>query len=116
MPTRKHKIDQPYASFQHFQAKHGVTHPAKENWRLTQYGYIGEVSGIPTSRGILVATDGILCYITQGEDAPPFLGHILHFKPDEVEITAEQIRENAMKGKKPSLKEEELNRLLDEYQ
>jgi hypothetical protein len=115
MPTQKHKIDQPYASFQHFQAKHRITHPPKETWRLTQYGYIGEINGIPGSRGILVATDGTLCYITQGEQAP-FLGHIQFFKPDEVEITAEQIRENAMKGKKPSLKEEELNRLLDEYQ
>jgi aspartyl/asparaginyl beta-hydroxylase (cupin superfamily) len=64
-----------------------------------------------------VATDGILCYIVQGyETSSPklFLGHLAHFVPDDVEISVDSIRKATAQGAKP-MKDEELERLLQEY-
>lgn len=67
-----------------FAAHHKVLLPndSKYPWRLTKR-IVGEVNGIPTSHGVLVATNGIECFIEQGERL--FRGHILWFVPDDLE-------------------------------
>ena len=111
----KNKILQPYADFQAFQRRWGVIHPAKENWRLTPYQYAGEINGLPQSRGWLTATDGILCYIESNGNQPPYFGHIQHFIFDDASIEVKAVVEATKQGRK-TLKDEELNRLLDEYE
>jgi hypothetical protein len=68
--------------------KWAITIPMKDfdNWRMvpTQDQRTGEINGIPESRGILRATNGIECYIER-EGKFPFLGHVQHWKADAME-------------------------------
>ena len=52
-----------------------------DTWHFTKR-IVGQVHGIPTSRGVMVATNGILCLIEQG-DGKEFLGHIGWFLADK---------------------------------
>ena len=52
-----------------------------DTWRMTKR-VPGELNAIPGSRGVMVATNGILCKIEQGETRS-FLGHIAWFVPDK---------------------------------
>jgi hypothetical protein len=52
------------------------------DWRWTNR-ISGEINGLPMSRGVLVATNGILCLIEQGETY--FEGHLQWFVADEDE-------------------------------
>jgi hypothetical protein len=54
----------------------------KYPWRLTER-IVGEINGIPTSRGVLVATNGIECFIEQGEKL--FRGHLLWFVCEDLD-------------------------------
>ncbi len=51
-------------------------------WRLTEVR-VGEIVGLPKSRGFIVATDGMLCIILQ--PTGHYIGHVKWFTPDEVE-------------------------------
>jgi hypothetical protein len=68
-----------------FMRKHRITIPHAEfdSWRivLPQDQLLGAIAGLPESYGRLRATNGILCYIERGENAP-YLGHLQHFEPD----------------------------------
>jgi hypothetical protein len=77
------RMQQAYASVTCFQRAHGLTWPANEAWRLTERE-MGEIVGLPGSRGILTATNGILCYIEQEMDGRicTYLGHIEWFVAD----------------------------------
>jgi hypothetical protein len=65
-----------------FMKKWGITLPMKEaaSWRmaLPEHQRIGEICGLPESRGTLRATNGILCYIERLERFP-YRGHVQHF-------------------------------------
>lgn len=78
------ELPQQYTSVYAFFRAHGITLKNSEGWRLTPR-LVGEVNGIPTSRGILTATNGILCYIEQEIDGrvTTFEGHIAWFVPDD---------------------------------
>ena len=52
-------------------------------WRLTEPFY-GEINGLPSSRGQLLATDGIICLIHTGGNSL-FRGHIEFFIADKPE-------------------------------
>lgn len=71
-----------------FMKKWAITIPMKEfdQWRmaLPQDQRVGEITGLPESRGILRCTNGIMCYIERTEKFPYF-GHIQHWKPDPLE-------------------------------
>lgn len=58
----------------------GISHPTG-TWRLTK-PLIGAIHGIPSSRGILRATNGILCIIEQPTRF--FVGHREHFVTDHI--------------------------------
>jgi hypothetical protein len=53
----------------------------KEDWRLLQNPFVGEIIGIPTLRGIAIATNGIIVAILQGNDKLTF-GHLDNFIAD----------------------------------
>lgn len=71
-------LTQRYPSLLHFMEEHSLTLPTKEEWRLTER-ILGEVNGIPTSYGILTATNGILCYIEQADGSLFGPAHIAFF-------------------------------------
>ena len=52
-------------------------------WRMVNDTPTGEINGIPASRGLLVATNGVECLIRQGADSW-FLGHYDFFRRDRV--------------------------------
>ena len=66
-----------------FANQYGLVLGRKEHWRMTK-PYNGEIQGIPTSRGVLKITNGIDCYIEQ-PDGRVFFGHVMNFKPDEID-------------------------------
>lgn len=90
-----------------FMADHGITIPNKELslWRMLPVvdRCIGTINALPESRGRIICTNGILCYIVRHE-AMPYLGHLEWFRPDEdVPYTKLGGRKAAMpKDKKPS--------------
>lgn len=55
----------------------------KGEWRAVK-AIRGEINGLPGSRGVIRATDGIECYIVR-EDNTLFHGHVASFIPDEDE-------------------------------
>jgi hypothetical protein len=73
----------PYSSIVNFQTVHRLTLPKNEVWRLTE-PRTGEINGLPESRGTVVATNGILCYILQGNNHL-YLGHFEWFITDNRE-------------------------------
>lgn len=84
--------------------------PAKKHyWRLTEVRP-GEFRGCPGSRGLLMATNGILAF-TLNEVGRSFLGHLENFISDEVEV-----EENADTNKKTASRKTALrkNVVLDE--
>lgn len=94
----------------HFQSSTGITLPEKEEWRLTPQ-ILGEINGLPETHGILLATNGILCYIDRGDAVAPrfFLGHLDFFIPfkdiyrDEVEAMKPASRRSPKPAKADSL-------------
>lgn len=81
-----------------------------QGWRLVK-SEVGEVNGLPSSRGIIVATDGMLCLVYQTEKHF-FLGHNEWWQADEREesgVLEEPSCNPAMKPPAKAVKE-----LLDE--
>lgn len=95
-----------YTSFSHFARTHGITHPAKEEWRLTTC-LKGELRGLPGTRGTLVATNGMLCYVELTNDML-FLGHIDNFIVDAGE--GEACKEQPVK--RPSKRQQQHEQLM----
>lgn len=69
------------------------TRPHNLEWRLTPR-ILGQISGLPASRGILCATNGILCYIDQGQSYSilPYCGHVQWFSPDDKDIDMFEVK------------------------
>lgn len=56
-----------------------------DGWRIVP-AKVGEINGLPTSRGQVVATDGIRCIIIRGGNIDKILiGHLEWFRPDKEE-------------------------------
>ena len=62
----------------------------------------GEINGLPTSRGRLLCTDGILC-CTQNDLGDIFIGHVNWFVPDAKSRTREK-EERTTRGEKEATK------------
>lgn len=76
-------------------------------WRLFEECELGQINGVPSVRGIRVATDGIRCILVNPQDLTKYqLGHNDWFEPDvdlsmpADEITTKRgaIRANQMKN------------------
>lgn len=57
--------------------------PRPYEWRLLKQPIVGEINGLPESRGIAIATNGIIVAIQQNESL--FFGHLDFFVEDEDE-------------------------------
>lgn len=77
------KLPPKYRSLQDFMSAQELTLPRNEDWRLCER-HVGQVLGLPGSRGVLTATNGVLCYIEQA-DGRLFLGHLNWFVNDRGE-------------------------------
>ena len=94
------RTDNPYSTVYAFFAAHNL--PAyRGDWRLTEH-VLGEIQGLPGSRGHLAITNGIECMIVM-LDGRLFRGHLNWFVPDVVP-TAEA------RSKKPQ--DQKLNLML----
>lgn len=73
-----------------FMARHGITIPHKElsSWRMVplKEQRPGAINALPESRGILRATNGILCYV-ECPNNMLYLGHLQWWKADEEPAT-----------------------------
>lgn len=69
-----------YTSVTQLFARWGIFYKDGLNWRLTSR-LTGEIQGLPGSRGVLVATNGVLCLIDTGANWL-FEGHFRFFVPD----------------------------------
>lgn len=78
----------------------------QQGWRLVNPVH-GEIHGIPGSHGVLIATDGILCYIERPHH-DLFLGHIEWFEPLKHDNHAPAAASTPRKTPK-------LTRVLEEY-
>lgn len=76
----------PHRSVCEFFASNGMPLP-KGDWRLTDYD-LGEINGLPRSRGRVVATNGIMCYIQQEHGL--YCGHFTAWIPDRKEPVIRQ--------------------------
>ena len=61
--------------------KHNITLPKAWNW-LPCKRKLGAIIGLPSSRGHILATDGILCLIDRHDGAAPYMGHFGWFKKE----------------------------------
>lgn len=106
------KLKQQYVSIYSFLAAHGLTVPRHQNWRLTDRE-LGSIIGVPNSRGVLAATNGIDCYIEQVKEGriTLFLGHLDWFVPDSgrsIETIKARANVSAPKATRTSVLEERL--------
>ena len=85
-----HEILPPFDSLSALQREMRISLPAsREPWRLTT-AQVGQINGLPTSRGVRVATNGVLCIIRQSEDNVKwFVGHESMWEVDVVEMVVE---------------------------
>ena len=108
-------LTQPYATIYFFARTHGINFSKSEGfWRLTDR-LVGQINGLPGSRGVLTATDGILCYIEQERDGRVelFAGHIQWFIADSGE-SSDRIVEKATKPR--TEKEQRTINILNAYE
>ena len=75
-------INQPHESLVQVKNVFNVVLPKPHDWRLLNPAIVGEINGLPRSRGVAIATNGILVAIKQNEDQL-FIGHLEYFVPDE---------------------------------
>lgn len=76
----------PHRSVAEFFATNLMSLP-RGDWRLTDY-VLGEINGLPKSRGRVVATNGIMCYIQQ--EYGLYYGHYTSWTPDHKEPVIRQ--------------------------
>lgn len=79
-------IINPYSSVRHLANTHRLHALPKprDDWRLIQEPYVGEIHGLPRIRGAAVATNGIIVAVLRG-DARIVFGHLAFFVPDHAE-------------------------------
>lgn len=81
--TANETINNNRENFFAFLRSHTVQIPAMpwSDWRVVADQPFGQIQGLPTSHGRLVATNGVLCYLEQGSGL--FLGHLDSFVKDK---------------------------------
>lgn len=67
----------PFASLAAFLAAYSLPGKRYGDWRLSDY-VLGHINGLPASRGRMVATNGIMCFIIR-EDRTLYEGHVQHW-------------------------------------
>lgn len=101
-----------FVSFQQFARAYGVLVKHSRDWRLvhhTRFGAVGQIHGLPNSRGQLIATDGIECFIIRG-DGSIFIGHIDFFVDDkEQDLSTMKVKEVKVKTAKPKHDEQAMS-------
>lgn len=102
-----------FESVQLYQAFSGLTLDRNTEWRVCKK-LLGEIQGLPTSRGQLAITNGILCHIVK-EDNTIFIGHIGWFVPDNKEVDMAEIAGKGFQRKMPSAKKQLMQNILDKY-
>lgn len=70
-----------YQDPSHFFGTHGMPIPKSGDWRIVDRE-LGEVNGLPQSRGHVVITNGIMCYI-ELSDGTLYEGHFTAWVPDK---------------------------------
>jgi hypothetical protein len=80
-----------YDSIIDFFEVHNLTVGRNEEWRLTDR-ILGEINGLPGSRGFLTATNGILCYVEQHGRlfGPAHIGWFITEKQERVRFNKEK--------------------------
>lgn len=97
----KVKTLQHFKSVADFALHYGVVLPKpRQDWRLIAEPPVGSIVGIPSSQGVAVATNGILCAIVQGKQV--FYGHIDFFVTDECENEPPKTLRERLTKKAPS--------------
>jgi hypothetical protein len=82
-----------------------------QGWRLTEC-LLGEINGIPGSRGLLVATDGMTCVVFRTEQSS-FQGHMEWFVADNDQTEVEEeVNKAIFKNKSVSQQCRELDELF----
>ena len=91
----KHHAYNEFPSVQAIKEYFGQPLPKPHDWRLVSPAQVGEINGLPSSKGLAIATNGILVAIMQGPTL--FIGHTDSFVVDIVESD-----EFARQGGRPS--------------
>ena len=85
---------QHFNSVSHLAASFGVTLPRSTSpWRLVQEPLVGCVNGVPSLRGVLLATDGVIALVARGGRLER--AHLDWFIPDDnqpAKTTIKQIK------------------------
>lgn len=71
-----------YQDPSHFFSTYEMPIPKSGDWRLVD-PHMGEVNGLPQSRGHVVVTNGIMCYI-ELSDGTLYEGHFTAWVPDKM--------------------------------
>lgn len=90
---------------------------SKWGWRLTAR-LPGQVHGLPGSRGVLVATDGVVALIEQtGTDGKPtlFEGHLRFFVPDIQESERSEATGSSRADRLREAREARLREVVERY-
>lgn len=58
---------------------YGICRRDMHNWRLIKEPPAGEIHGLPDSHGLLIATNGMLCFIQREGCKELFCGHLDYF-------------------------------------
>ena len=90
-----------YSSVAELQKTLRLTLPKPYEWRLLNPQPVGQIHALPESRGIAVATNGILVLIMQGDR--PFYGHLDWFEQDENEPVARVVSKSKREKKQPTI-------------
>ena len=79
-------IPQLYASINAFFEQWSLPGDKRHEWRLTPV-QVGQLRACPHSQGVLVATDGVRCYIETGDTL--FLGHLANWERFDFDLGAD---------------------------
>lgn len=85
----------------------GLMGSAKKNWRKTDR-LVGQIHGLPSMRGTIIATNGVLCAILSADSKRYLLGHIQHFVPNAPDDMDELIISGQTKQKRKNRLEKTL--------
>lgn len=95
-----------------FFSKHDMPVPKTDTFWRTTDAVLGEISGVPTSRGVIRVTDGMVCWIERSNGSL-FRGHASWFMPDDEEVDVEELLA-PKKEKKSKISLEDVDVLLFE--
>lgn len=102
-----------FSCVQSFCSHYKLTLDKHTDWRLTPR-IVGSIHAIPSSFGVLQATNGILCHIIQPDGKTIFIGHMAWFVPADDLYDVEQelkVQSNFSQEKRKQQRE----KILKEY-